>query len=107
MNQFNKMAIGNPAPPPPPPPTQSQVNNQQFNAAAANNNTNYTNSNNYSNQYQQQQQQFKSSAYGGAVDLFREKRLIMPYSNESDSEDEHIRPKFPHEFYTNVNCSSE
>ena len=98
MNQFNKMSIGSPAPPPP--PTQAQVNNQ------LNNNNAYPNSNSYSNQYQQQQQH-KSSAYGGAVDLFREKRLIMPYSSDSDSEDEHIRPKFPHEFYTNVNCSSE
>jgi hypothetical protein len=39
-----------------------------------------------------------------ALDLLREKKLIQPYSDEFD---EPVRPVFPHEFYTNVNCHAE
>ncbi len=38
-----------------------------------------------------------------SVDLMREKRLISEYSHL----EEPIRPQFPHEFYTNVNCHPE
>ena len=38
-----------------------------------------------------------------AIDLLHEKRLLPPY----DDNKELIRPKFPHEFYTNVNCHPE
>ena len=39
-----------------------------------------------------------------AVDLLREKRLISPYTDESDNP---TRPIFPHEFYTQVNCHAD
>jgi hypothetical protein len=38
-----------------------------------------------------------------AVDLIHEKRLLQPY----DDDKEIPRPKFPHDFYTNVNCHPE
>jgi hypothetical protein len=38
-----------------------------------------------------------------AVDLIHEKRLLQPY----DDNKEIPRPKFPHDFYTNVNCHPE
>ena len=38
-----------------------------------------------------------------AIDLLQEKRLMPPY----DDNVELVRPKFPHEFYTNVNCHPE
>jgi hypothetical protein len=37
------------------------------------------------------------------VDLIHEKRLLQPY----DDDKEIPRPKFPHDFYTNVNCHPE
>jgi hypothetical protein len=38
-----------------------------------------------------------------SLDLMREKKLIGEYQDL----DEPIRPQFPHEFYTNVNCHPE
>ena len=60
-------------------------------------------------QQQQQQQQSHTSPQSNrnqpnAIDLLREKRLIQPYSDESDQP---VRPIFPHEFYTQVNCHAD
>ncbi len=60
-------------------------------------------------QQQQQQPQMTGSAQSNrnqpnAIDLLREKRLIQPYSEESEQP---VRPIFPHEFYTQVNCHAD
>jgi protein transport protein SEC24 len=60
-------------------------------------------------QQQQQQQPPQTSSKSNrnqpnAIDLLREKRLIQPYSDESDQP---ARPIFPHEFYTQVNCHTD
>ena len=60
-------------------------------------------------QQQQQQPQMTGSAQSNrnqpnAMDLLREKRLIQPYSEESEQP---ARPIFPHEFYTQVNCHAD
>lgn len=39
-----------------------------------------------------------------AIDLLRDKKLILPYGDEANDPP---RPVFPHEFYTNVNCHQE
>jgi len=45
----------------------------------------------------------KSHSKPIAVDLINVKKLIEPWEDEADVP----RPKFPHEFYTNVNCSGD
>lgn len=67
-----------------------------------------------SNQLQQQQQQhgragdfsinnMRNRSMPQAVDLLKEKRLIVPY----ETEEEVPRPLFQHGFYTQVNCHHE
>lgn len=97
INQFNNMSLSQPPPPLP-------------NSTIPNSISNHIPQQQYQQQFQQQQQQpmmnqnqnHASRSQPQAIDLQREKRLIMPYSDEQPP-----RPQFPHEFYTNVNCHSE
>ena len=57
-----------------------------------NNQPNNNRQNNYVNRSQPQ-----------SMDLLREKRLISEYPDADDV----VRPQFPHEFYTTVNCHHE
>lgn len=45
----------------------------------------------------------KSSSKPLAVDLLNEKKLITTYEDEMEV----VRPRFPQDHYTNVNCSPE
>ncbi len=60
-------------------------------------------SNTSGNSSSARQQYFTNRSQPQSVDLLREKRLIPEYP---DSE-EIVRPQFPHDFYTNVNCHHE
>ena len=92
VNQLNNMSLSSSSMSNMPPGGQQQQQQQQL--------------------QQQQQQQYQSQNQNinmnrnqpHSIDLLREKRLIHPYTDESD---EPLRPIFPHEFYTNVNCHHE
>jgi protein transport protein SEC24 len=90
------------------PPTSSQPLSNQFNKMSLN-------SQPQPPQFQQQQQPLVQQQLQQppsnlnrnqpqAIDLLREKKLILPYSDESDQP---VRPIFPHEFYTQVNCHAD
>ncbi len=86
------------------PPT-NQFNNMSLNQGPSQPQQQYTRQPS-SQQQQQQNYNLGPSKYANSrstpqsLDLLREKRLINEYSDL----EEPVRPQFPHEFYTNVNC---
>jgi protein transport protein SEC24 len=111
LNQFNKMSISQQ-----PPQLQQQQQQQAFVPPQPFQQQNPAPTlQKYPNQVAAAVQAESSSAQLGqsvrsnraqpqAIDLLREKRLILPFSDEAD---EPIRPVFPHEFYTQVNCTAD
>jgi hypothetical protein len=85
INQFNNMSLS--ATPQQSQQPQPQQQHQQFGQQQSHP------MNNLQNRSQPQ-----------AIDLLREKKLIMPFSNESE---EPPRPLFPNEFFNSVNCHAE
>ena len=97
-NQFNNMNITSPLlqqqkpQQPPPPHFVSQLSKQGQTNQSINSFNQAPTPKNVNNKTQPH-----------SVDLMREKRLIHEYSDL----EEPIKPQFPHEFYTNVNCHPE